>query len=267
MKLTTIALVLLTSVTPAIAHQDDSCDINLRGDVHYNPAQITLTLPNRDEVQINQDHSLYLNAQPVHLNASQQADVTGYYEAISEAVPMSMEIADKGLKMADSAVTEVFAHLLGEDDELITEFQTSFTEMRQSLEQQFYTDDGSIKITANNDASDNWLGSDWEQEFEQRIEDLAERATGKLLMALAGQWFSSDDNLESFEQRMENFGEDLESRMEEQAQMLEQQASKLCRILRRADGYENQMQRTIGGLDDLNMLDLETHRSHHSAKM
>ncbi|AXR07749.1 DUF2884 family protein [Salinimonas sediminis] len=267
MKMSAIALVLLTSVTPVMAHQNDSCDINLRGDVHYNPAQITLTLPNRDQVQINQDHSLYLNAQPIHLSASQQANVAGYYEAINEAVPMSMEMADKGLAMANGAVTEVFAHLLGEDDELVTEFQTSFAEMRQSLEQQFYTDDGSIKITANNDASDNWLGSDWEQEFEQRIEDLAERATGKLLMALAGQWFSSDDNLESFEQRMENFGEDLESRMEAQAEMLEQQAHKLCRILRQADGYETQMQRTIAGLDELNILDLETHRSHNSAKM
>jgi uncharacterized coiled-coil protein SlyX len=65
--------------------------------------------------------------------------------------------------------------------------------------------------------------------------------------------------MSEFEQRMETWGEDLEFRLESQAAALEEKADALCEVLQKADYAEGQMQATISGLDDLNLLDMESH--------
>lgn len=93
------------------------------------------------------------------------------------------------------------------------------------------------------------------------MEQLVSQATGRLLMAIGSQMLFSEEGVDDFAERMERFGDDLETRMETQAEQLEERADELCEILRRADHSENQMQRTIAGLDGLNLLNLDDHKS------
>ena len=260
MKLTAIALLLLTS-TPVLAHSDSDCDININGDLEYTPSLLTLTHANGDIVTISDDHELTINREAVSLTARQQEWVAGYYDSISEAVPLTMSLASDALALANSALTETFGKLLGEDDELIQDFQAAFKDMRSELKQQFESEDGHFKITRNDTDESGWTGQAWASKFEQRIEDLAERATGRILMSLGTQMFSGDESMEDFGERMEAFGEDLEQRMEGQADALETKAEDLCKILYQADNYENKLQDNIAGLDQFNMLNVKSDSS------
>ncbi|MEC8375189.1 MAG: DUF2884 family protein, partial [Pseudomonadota bacterium] len=98
-----------------------------------------------------------------------------------------------------------------------------------------------------------------EQEFEAELESLVSESMGRILIALGTQMLWEGGDMSEFEQRMETWGEDLEFRLESQAAALEEKADALCEVLQKADYAEGQMQATISGLDDLNLLDMESH--------
>ena len=64
---------------------------------------------------------------------------------------------------------------------------------------------------------------------------------------------------DEFEAKMERFGESLEHRMEAQADALEEKADALCDVLEEADYAETKMQKSIPGLSELNLLDMDSH--------
>ncbi|QPG06092.1 DUF2884 family protein [Salinimonas marina] len=260
MKLTAIALLLLTT-SSVLAHSDTDCDININGDLEYTPTLLTLTQTNGDVVTISKDHDLTINREAVSLTARQQEWVSGYYDSISEAVPLTMTLASDALSLANSALIETFGQLLGEDDELIQDFQTAFDDMRSELKQKFESKDGHFKITRHDTKESGWTGQAWASEFEQRIEDLAERATGRILMSLGAQMLSGEESMEDFGERMEAFGEDMEQRIEGQADAIETKAEDLCEILYQADHYENKLQDHVTGLEQFNILNVKSDSS------
>lgn len=254
MKLSAIALLLITS-SPVLAHSDSDCNIDVQGELEYSPSLLTLTQSNGDVIAISDDYKLTINREAVSLNEKQQQWVSEYYDAISEAVPLTVGIASEGLTLANTAITETFGQILGEDDELINDFQDSFEEMKNDLQQRFHTDAGHFRIGGEDSG---WVKQAWADEFENRIEDLAERAMGRILMALGTQMITSEESIEDFGERMEAFGENLEERIEDQAEALEDKASELCETLRRADGYENKLQQSVAGLSDFNILNIKS---------
>ena len=251
---------LISTASPAMA-DDNHCNVNLQGNLEYQAAQLTVEMENGSVMRIDEAHRLTINDEQVDLTPDQQRYVTQYYEAIDEAVPMTMSIVSDGLKLANTAVSEVFGEMLGEDDTLVREFSTTMGELQQKIEQKFYTHDGGIRISGDDIQGDGWVDSQWESEFEDSMERLVSQATGRLLMALGSQMLFSEEGVDEFAERMEKFGDDLESRMESQAEKLEEQADELCELLQRADKNENQMQRTIAGLDGLSLLNMDDHKS------
>lgn len=251
---------LLIGSTAALA-DDNDCNVNIQGNMEYRAAQLTVEMENGSVMHVDNAHQLTINDEQVNLTPEQQRYVSQYYEAIDEAVPMTMNIVSDGLKLANTAVSEVFSELLGKDDTLVREFSTTMGELQQNIEQKFYTQDGGIRISGDDINGDGWLDSQWESEFEESMEQLVSQATGRLLMAIGSQMLFSEEGVDDFAERMERFGDDLETRMETQAEQLEERADELCEILRRADHSENQMQRTIAGLDGLNLLNLDDHKS------
>ncbi|WP_018983760.1 DUF2884 family protein [Salinimonas chungwhensis] len=257
MKLRTLTLALSTLLsTTAMAH-DNECNVDIQGNLEYNDKLITVEMDNGRIMKISPDNTLTLDGQTVLLNDDQQDDVEDYREAIDEAVPMTVNLVSDSIELAGTAVGEVFGKLLGPDDSMVTDFKATLSDMRSEMENHFYTDNGSIRVTKNDFDGDGWFDSTWESKFEERIEDMVTEATGKLLVAIGSQIMSGDGDMDDFETRMENFAENLEEQLESKAETIEDQAETLCRVLREADKAEGRMQASIPGLEELDLLNIK----------
>jgi hypothetical protein len=247
----------------ALAHntsfQNNSCDIELDGHIQYYQGDLTVKMDNGSVMTIDKFHNLTVNGRDVALNSDQQKWVAEYYDNIDMAIPMTLTIASEGLEIANVAVTEVFSELLGGDNELDDDFQTLFTNLETKLSASFYDDAGNIRVDSTKFDEPGWFDESWEQEFEAELESLISESMGRILIALGTQMLWEGGDMDEFEQRMETWGEDLEVRLESQAAALEEKGNALCEVLKKADYAESQMQASISGLDDLNLLDLDSH--------
>jgi uncharacterized coiled-coil protein SlyX len=246
----------------AMAHdthfQNNSCDVELDGHIQYYQGNLTVKMDSGNVVTIDQYYNLTLNGKDVALDSEQQRWVTEYYDSIDMAIPMTLTIASEGLKIANVAVSEVFTELLG-DNTMDDDFQALFTSLETKLSTSFYDDAGNLRVDSTEFEEPGWFDESWEQEFEAELESLVSESMGRILIALGTQMLWEGGDMSEFEQRMETWGEDLEFRLESQAAALEEKADALCEVLQKADYAEGQMQATISGLDDLNLLDMESH--------
>lgn len=251
-----ISSVLMASAAQAHVEIDNDCDINIKGNISYSAQVLTITTESGDELVFTPEHDLFINGDNIELDNDQQRWVTDYYNSINDAVPMTVSIATQGIGIAKDALTEVFGEMLGHDDDLVIEFDELFSDLSSSVHQQFYAADGSFQFTFTEDESGPWMDATWEREFEDRVDSLVAKSTGRILMAVGSQMMFGDGDLEDFSERMEHFGDDLEQRMESRADKLEAESEALCAVLAKADYAENRMQKNISGLEELNILEI-----------
>lgn len=253
---TAVAAALVSGQT--MAH-DNSCDIELDGQIKYYQGNLTVEMENGSTLSINPNRDLSINGESVALNREQQAYVNDYYNSIDTAIPMTLTIASEGLEVASVAVTEVFGELLGGDSGLDSDFQALFDSLDQKLARSFYDDAGNIRIDSTQFDEPGWFDESWEAEFESQIESLISESMGRILIALGTQMLWEGGDMSEFEQKMERFGEDLEYRLEAKAASLEEKGEALCNVLKKADYAESKMQASIAGLDELDLIDLGSH--------
>ncbi|MEW9799620.1 DUF2884 family protein [Alteromonas sp. CYL-A6] len=251
---TAVSLIGLSVASQALAH--DNCNINLDGNVEYHKGLLTVDMENGSVMTISQDHTLTINNQVQSLNAEQQRWVSQYYQHVDEAIPMSLSIAADGIALASTTINDVFSELFGADNDVTMEFDDLFTEMSEEMDRAFYDADGNIRISTRELEENEWLEGGWESQFEQRMESAISQSMGKILIALGTQMLWEGGDMAAFEEKMERFGDTIEQRVEAQALQLEDKAEQLCAVLAKAEEAENEMQRTIPGLEDLDMMDI-----------
>ncbi len=251
----TVSAVLLSS--PVYAHNTDSdCDVNLDGHIRYSQGILEVETDNGTLFTIDQSHVLRIDNKEVELSSKQQRAVSDYYESISEAIPMTVHIATEGLQLASSAVSEVFAELLGDDD-IVDDFDALFTELSEEINTRFYDTNGGYRVDTSEFNNDEWMSSSWENRFEQKVESLVEQSIGRILISVGKEMVWEGGDIDAFANKMERFGENIEDKVERQAEGLEDKANELCHVLKKADAAENDMQASITGLESLNVLDVE----------
>lgn len=249
----------------AFAHdtsfQNNSCDMELDGHIQYYQGDLTVQMDNGSVMTIDAQHNMTINGESISLNSEQQHWVSEYYNNIDIAIPMTLTIASEGLQIANVAVTEVFTELLG-GDQMGDDFNELFNSLETKLNTSFYDDAGNIRVDSTKFDEPGWFDESWEQEFETQIESLISESMGRILIAVGTQMLWEGGDMSEFEQKMERWGEDLEYRLESQAASLEEKGDALCKVLKKADYAEGQMQASISGLDDLNLLDIDPNDHH-----
>lgn len=259
MKTVTASIILTTAflAQPALAHVelDNQCNMQLHGSVTFDHGDLTIATESGEQVLITPSHQLYVDNQAVDLNSDEQRWVSDYYTSIESAIPMTVEIARDGIKIASYAVTEVFTELLGADNDLTEDFDKLFVDLSSQIDERFYATDGTYKFDSSGLEGD-WADAAWSQEFDEKVESLVERSTGSLLMAIGRQMMFEDGDMDDFADRMSNVGDIIEQRVEGQADALEGKADALCTVLAKADYAENHMQKNISALSGLDVLEI-----------
>ncbi|MCW8092678.1 DUF2884 family protein [Alteromonas sp. ASW11-130] len=253
------ALTMTTAMltTPVFAHNYEAdCDVNLEGNISYNRGVLEIETDNGTVLTINQSHNLLIDGKELELNAKQQGAVSDYYENISDAIPMTVNIATEGLQLASGAVSEVFVELLG-DSEIVRDFDDLFTEISTEVKARFYDTDGGYRVDTREFNDDGWMNSTWENRFEERVESLVEESIGQILISVGQEMLWENGDIDAFVEKMERFGDNIEEKVERQAETLEDKAEELCHVLKKADKAEYEMQSSIAELASLNVLNID----------
>jgi hypothetical protein len=252
-----IARSLLISSMFVGAVQAQQCDINFAHGVIIDPAHIRIVNQGQTYVQVNDEHQLFVNGREVKLSAEQQAQLSEYTAGIREQVPAIVSIAIEGVELGLKAVNKVISGLTGENSASHQQFQEKFDEMKWRLRARFNHSDDSYYIAPQDfdDFDEVFAG-----EFEKEIESIVSDSVGTILIAVGEAMThreeqSSEQRVETFDQRIETMANDIKLGISNQANALEVKAEKICARLKVLDEIENRLQLEIPALSEFNLIE------------
>jgi hypothetical protein len=254
MRTLLLAGLLTLSANYALANE---CEINFEGNLQLENRILTIETQNHKKIVINQENQLFVNGQKIQLSTYQQKLVSDYYAGIYSAAPQAAAIATDAITLASVTVNQVFTELLGSDSDAINGLTEKLDELGQHVSMNFYASNGEIRLNSNNFEDGNFLGQQWEDEFEAAIEEVVSNSIGHLLISIGTEILFSGGDMDAFESKMERFGQDIEQRVEFQSSELEARADSLCMSLVSVDQIELKLQRSVDELADLNVMQIK----------
>jgi hypothetical protein len=247
---------LITSMLMGSA-QAQQCDINFSHGVIIDPAHIRIVSQGQTYVQVNGQHQLFVNGREVKLSAEQQIQLSKYSAGIRAEVPAIVSIAIEGVELGLKAVNRVISGLTGENSASHQQFQEKFDEMKWRLRARFNHSDESYYIAPQDfdDFDEVFAG-----EFEKEIEAIISDSVGTILIAVGEAMThreeqSSEQRVETFDQRIETMANDIKLGISNQANALEVKAEKICARLIALDEIENKLQLEIPALSEFNLIE------------
>ena len=257
------ASLILTASLGVNAHdvESDHCDVNVDGNLVFENQTLTITLKNGDKAVFTPDGDVIVDGVTLDLDSRAYQQAQNYYHSVQDSVPVTIEVAKEAVAIANTAVVEVFGQLLGEEDELTHEFDSFFADVNYEIDNKFYTEDGAFYMDTASFNEGQWNDSEWEHEFEEKVESLVAKSIGRLLVSLGTEMLFNDGDTSDFETRMENFGESLEERLTVRGEELEIKAEQLCTLLAQADIAENALAEDVAELAELNVFNVNINSS------
>jgi len=252
----TFATSALLFTTASFAHVniENSCDVKLNGNMEYKNDVLSINTDSGKTITFNANHDVFVDGEKLSLSRAEQRHATDYYNAVHDAVPLAVGIAIDGLEIASETLGEVFSELLGQDDSLVQDVDLLFADIRKELDQKFYDADGGFVLDGGDIQYNGWAGQTWENDYENRMEDLVAKAVGKLMMSLGSQMLMGGDESEGTLARLENLDATIEEKIELRAEALEYKAEDLCKIMQAADEAENALKYSHAQLSELDIL-------------
>lgn len=237
--------------------QAQQCDINFAHGVIIDPAHIRIVNNGQTYVQINGEYQLFVNGREVKLSAEQKIQLSQYTTGIRAEVPEIVSIAIEGVELGLKAVNKVISSLTGENSASHQKFQEKFNEMKWRLRARFNHSDESYYIAPQDfdDFDEVFAG-----EFEKEIEAIVSDSVGTILIAVGEAMThreeqSSEQRVETFDQRIETMANDIKLGISNQANALEAKAEKICARLITLDKIENKLQLEIPELSEFNLIE------------
>ncbi len=251
-----IARSLLVTCLYMSAANAQQCDINFNYGVIIDPAHLRIVNQGQTYVQINGQHQLFVYGREIALNKAQKSQLSEYTSGIRSQVPAIVSIAIEGVELGLKAVNKVISSLTGENSATHQQFQEKFDEMKSRLRTRFNHSDESYYIAPQDfdDFDEIFAG-----EFKKEIETIVTNSVGNILVAVGEaithkEKQSTEQRVETFDQRIESMGNDIKIDISNQANTLENKAAIICASLLKLDQIENKLQLEIPALAEFNLI-------------
>ncbi|MBA6292176.1 YggN family protein [Colwellia sp. MB3u-70] len=251
-----IARSLLITCLCMSAANAQQCDINFNYGVIIDPAHLRIVNQGQTYVQINGQHQLFVYGREIALNKAQKSQLSEYTRGIRSQVPAIVSIAIEGVELGLKAVNKVISSLTGENSATHQQFQEKFDEMKSRLRTRFNHSDESYYIAPQDfdDFDEIFTG-----EFKKEIETIVTNSVGNILVAVGEaithkEKQSTEQRIETFDQRIESLGNDIKIDISNQANTLENKAAIICASLLKLDQIENKLQLEIPALAEFNLI-------------
>jgi hypothetical protein len=254
MKIFTFALIVMTLVISNASAQQ--CDINFNHGVVINPSHVRILKESQTYVQINNNRQLFIRGREIVLNEEQRQLLTQYSEGIRKQIPEIVAIAIEGVDIGLKAVNNVIAGLTGENSASHQKIQERFDEMQYRLRERFNHSDTNYYIASQDfdDFDEIFAGA-----FEQEIESIVTESIGTILIAVGeamttNEESSSEQRVETFDQRIKGMEKDLQLEIEPRAKEIELKAVQFCKSLKKLDQLESKLQESIRQLNEFDLI-------------
>lgn len=231
---------------------DDDCSYQLDADLSIAPERVEIDDPQLGRIEIGPHGELAIDGEDIDLDAGQRASLNAWATQLRQVVPAVVDIALQGVEIGVTAVSEVFAGLVGGEppEGVRTAIANARAEVAARLGQ-----DGDVWYLHRDGITP---GEDAMADVEPLIEDAVKRSVGALLMAAGQRMASGDDSgeasLTSFSERMEHMGDEIEARVQQQSDALERKADLLCAEMRVLEAREETVRRKVPELAALRVL-------------
>jgi hypothetical protein len=246
-------LVTCLCISAANAQQ---CDINFNYGVIIDPDHLRIVNQGQTYLQINGQHQLFVYGREIALNKAQKNQLGEYTRGIRSQVPAIVSIAIESVELGLKAVNKVISGLTGENSATHQQFQEKFDEMKSRLHTRFNHSDESYYIAPQDfdDFDEIFAG-----EFKKEIETIVTNSVGNILVAVGEaithkEKQSTEQRIETFDQRIESMGNDIKIDISNQANTLENKAAIICASLLKLDQIENKLQLEIPSLAEFNLI-------------
>jgi len=234
------------------------CNIHLNYGVVIDPLHIRILDHGKTYVQINDDNQLFVSGKEIKLTAEQKTLVTQYTQGIRKQIPEIVSIAIEGLDVGLKAVNKVIAGLTGENSASHQKLQKRFSELQWRLRKRFNHSDNNYYI-ASQDFDD--FDEIFAGQFENEIEAIVSDSIGTILMAVGEAMANKNEEQESSEQRVNTFdqkfssiGEELELKIGSKANAIETKTSEICLQLKKLSKIEHQLMQSISALNNFELI-------------
>jgi hypothetical protein len=241
--------------TSVFAHDDYqlSCDTNISGSIVFANNQLTVKSNKDEDILFNSTGIVKVDGKPISLSKEEQELAQRYYNEVEATIPIVVDITVEALKITNTALTEVFSGLLGENSELPQKLNTRINDISEAIRAHVYQDPNSLTFNSDYLKDDLGLGDDLETEIESITEEIVTSMMGELMISFGKAMLSGDGDLSELEKRMENLGQDIEQKTEVLGKRLEEKSLVLCERIKSIDATETQL-RSINALRNLDTI-------------
>jgi hypothetical protein len=247
-----VALLAVALAPAAGAHAQ--CDFEVDADLTLDAERIVIDDCRLGEVVIGEAGTLAIDGREVDLDAGQRDAVEAYASQLRTVVPAVVEIALDGVEIGMTAVSEVFAALLG--DEPPAAVREALAEVRAEVDAGIGRQDGVWYVKRDGIHGVDEAMATAEPAIEAAVAD----SVGALLIAL-GRSMTEDDagtfeaRMTAFGERMEGLDAEIEARVARDAEALGARAEGLCAELRALAAREDQLRSRVAELARLRVID------------
>ncbi|GBL06015.1 DUF2884 family protein [Glaciecola sp. KUL10] len=232
---------------------ENQCEVNMQGDISMRKGDIRIFSEDKKELLITEQKELFFEGNKINLNAQQQAWVDEYYAAIENTIPQVVKVTREAIKIANYAVTEVLEGFLGSNSKAVETLRNKLDQIDNGLESHLNQDPEYITFDTQTLEHDIGVSREWENQYEDLLEEVIPTAMGEIIMALGRAMINGESEINSFEQRMERMGEEIEQKVTARADEIEKDAATLCQYMKQVDIAESKVQK-IPQLKNIDMM-------------
>lgn len=225
------------------------CEADLQYGLAVNDRYIRVIHSSRTLYQINQSNQLIVRGEWIELPEEQQALLQELADGLYYAVPKVVLLASEGVDLAIGAVDHVYVGLVGSDHESYQRLQKALWRVKQKVKTKFIRASDNYYIGPRSLENVDEL---MDNQLESQIEEALTTSVGGILSAIGGLPAQGDENLEKrmemLSAKLENMGAEIEKHIAPQANSLRLKAEWFCNEIKRLDGVEEELRRTVPAL-------------------
>jgi hypothetical protein len=251
---TTIFSSMVMNANAASVH--DNCSLQFKDDLVIAANDVRLQRANQDLWRIDDSGSLWLEGKKVNTDATTTQSLKDYQHGLRTQGHAVVGLVADAMQMAATAVDKVVQAFGGENPQLQASVDQAIGTLKQHVDTIVVQQGRDIRI---NGSKVNNADGQFEQEFEQAVEQSMMKLTGAMMMAMGQSMSEGNGDFESkmtaFGAKMDKFGEDLEVEMQQKSDGLEARGEQICTQLRELDVIEQQIQAQVPAMKVYDLID------------
>ncbi|MDF2154367.1 YggN family protein [Vibrio sp. CAU 1672] len=233
-------LLILPLLMVSVSGYSAQCRVDINHEVHLDGQHLEIQRSTGDKAWLDNDNNLFINGEPLELNAGQTAALEDYREKITAYLPQARQLASNGLAVAHDVIDDIAVSL--DAPEAFNNVKVAINAFYADVEARYYQN-GDFILPA---ASFESMSESWRADLANAQEIFHKEFITSAFEVLAAKMREDGDlNLTELSERMLELKVKVAQRLAENAKTMQLQAESLCDSVERMAEQEQHLQQLI----------------------